>query len=161
MFWAWMRDSKKLSAKRREELFGLIRESKMVPWAVGSATHEEIDQLGIAPATKLAGRRALRSLINSWGLEDGEYEVIVDGDDGWGIGTAIVKADDSVREVSAASIVAKVVRDEWLSMLSVGLPVYGFDRNAGYGTPEHLAAIAKYGPSAIHRMTFAPMKDMK
>lgn len=156
IWWAKVRDSKKLSQKARADIFERIK-SDRVPWAVSMATVEEVDSLGIVEAVKLAGRRAFRCLVNSHDL-DGDFNVVVDGDDGWGIGDALVKADDKVREVSAASICAKEVRDTWMRALATESPGYGWERNVGYPTQDHLSALSNMGPSFLHRTSFGPVK---
>ena len=148
-------DSKKLSAKRREELAKRIK-NECVCYSIGSADSKEIDELNILQATMLAMTRAVESLKVKPDL------VLVDGNR---IPTltvpakAMVGGDGTVAEISAASIVAKVQRDAIMRVYSHYYPHYGFDANAGYGTKKHLEAIAIHGVTPIHRRSFAPVRN--
>jgi len=130
-----------------------------VAWSLGWADAGEIDAVNILQATMLAMRRAVAGLAVAPG------HVIVDGNrcpDLRGLAfactsEAVVKGDALVASVSAASILAKVARDEHMLELDVRYPGYGFARHKGYGTPEHLAALRRLGPSPIHRRSFAPV----
>jgi ribonuclease HII len=148
-------DSKVLPPGRREELFALIRE-RAVAWAWGQASSREIDRWNIHRATLLAMRRAILALSvrPDFALVDGLHVPRVDCPSG-----AMVDADAKSPSVSAASIVAKVVRDRMLDELDTLYPAYGFRTNRGYGTPEHLAALHLHGPTPEHRRTFAPVSD--
>ena len=145
-----VKDSKKLSPSQREELSQEIKE-KAVAWALGSASVQEIDSMNILNATKLAMTRALMKLnpapqhvlIDAVRLEDIPFPQ-----------TAIIKGDDLSVSIGAASIVAKVARDEYMEKISEKYPQYNFVSNKGYGTEEHIKAIREYGPCAIHRKTF-------
>ena len=145
-------DSKKLSPKKREELFAIIKE-KSVGWAVGFATEQEIDQINILQATFLAMRRAVEALPTKPDL------ALVDGNrtpflgDGIEVRT-IIKGDGSSESIAAASIMAKVSRDRLMIKLDELYPEYGFIRNKGYGTAEHVKALLQYGPCPIHRASF-------
>jgi ribonuclease HII len=144
-------DSKQLSARERARLCGLIREHGIV--AVGAASVREIEQLNILGATMLAMRRAVGRLPVR------PARVLVDGDREPGLGLAtrcVVGGDATVPEISAASIVAKVARDLLMQRLAARCPGYGWERNAGYGTPEHRLALARLGLSRHHRLGFAP-----
>ena len=146
-------DSKVLVREKREMLAEQIRE-RATAWAVAHADVEEIDTLNILHATMLAMRRAVAAL----GVVP--VEVLVDGNRCPDVGCparAIVKGDRDVPAISAASILAKTVRDAMLVELDRDYPEYGFARHKGYSTPEHLAALAKHGPCAIHRRSFAPV----
>lgn len=149
-----LNDSKKLSEKKREALAPLIRE-RALAWAVGVATVEEIDRLNILHATMLAMRRAVE------GLGVSPDEVLIDGNrvpPGLAVpARAIVGGDASEPAISAASILAKTDRDHEMMALAVRYPQYGIVRHKGYPTPEHLAALREYGPSPIHRRSFAPV----
>lgn len=149
-----LNDSKKLSARQRERLFGEICQ-QAVAWSVASASVAEIDKLNILHATMLAMKRAVESLAV---VPD---EVLVDGNripDLALPARAIVQGDATVQSISAASILAKVSRDREAEELEQRFPGYGFIRHKGYGTPEHLAALAKLGPTPIHRQSFAPVR---
>lgn len=148
-----LRDSKILTAMARERLATEIRANALA-WAVGEADVAEIDALNILQATMLAMRRAVMSLSVV------PAQAVVDGNRCPELACptrAIVKGDRDVAVISAASILAKTVRDAQLILLDVRYPGYGFARNKGYGTPEHLAALARHGPCPAHRRTFAPV----
>ena len=149
-------DSKKLSAKKREALAPLIREHALA-WAIAWAEPEEIDRVNILRATMNAMRRAVEGLrvapdcvwVDGNRLPDLPYPA-----------EAIVKGDAKVPAISAASILAKTARDSKMLEYAVTYPEYGFERHAGYGTKEHVAALEKYGPTPIHRKTFEPVKSL-
>jgi ribonuclease HII len=150
---AGLRDSKELSARARARLAVEIR-AHALAWAVASADVEEIDALNILQATLVAMRRAFDALAvvpaQAW----------IDGNrcpDLPCAARAIIGGDRDVPAISAASILAKTVRDGMLVELDGRYPAYGFARNKGYGTPEHLAALARHGPCPAHRRTFAPV----
>ncbi len=148
-----LRDSKQLSAAARERLAGEIRAGALA-WSIASADVAEIDALNILQATLLAMRRAVE------GLSRAPTEVLVDGNRCPKLACrarAIVGGDRDVAAISAASILAKTARDALLIELDVRYPGYGFAQHKGYGTPEHLAALARLGPSPIHRRSFAPV----
>jgi ribonuclease HII len=148
-----LKDSKVLLPGRREELAVLIRE-RAIAWAVASADVHEIDALNILRATLLAMRRAVDALAVV------PLEAIVDGNQCPTLACpvyAIVKGDRDVASISAASILAKTARDALLVELDALYPQYGFAHNKGYGTPEHLAAINRFGPCPVHRKSFAPV----
>jgi ribonuclease HII len=155
---AGLNDSKQLTARRREALVPLIQANAW--WAVGVASEREIEQHNILQATFLAMRRAVARLP-----ELALTQVVVDGNrDPKLIVPAscsvetLVKADALVAEVSAASILAKVHRDRYMVELAKRYPGYGFEVHAGYGVPDHIAALEKLGPCEAHRMTFKPLK---
>jgi ribonuclease HII len=150
---AGLTDSKRLSARRREQLAAILRD-EAEGWALGSASAAEIDALNIHHATLLAMRRAVLA------LPEPPDELLVDGrftPGGPWRATAVVGGDASVPAISAASIIAKVARDALLAELHVRYPAYGFDRHAGYPTPLHLAVLSEHGPCPEHRRSFAPV----
>lgn len=159
-----VRDSKKLSAKRRLVLSATILESAWV--GLGVATVMEVDTLNIWRATEIAMQRALRALPVR------ATHAIVDGDRapnlaasvlGWEnqpTVTTAIGGDDLHPQISAASIVAKVARDQLMAELAHDFPGYGWDRNAGYGTAAHIAALSEIGITKHHRKTFAPVRQM-
>jgi ribonuclease HII len=152
---AGLADSKKLSAAKREKLAVEIR-AKALAWCVAEATVEEIDTLNILQATLLAMQRAVA------GLTVVPMEALIDGNRCPKLAVparAIVGGDATVAEISAASILAKTVRDAGMLELHVRYPRYGFDRHKGYGTAEHLAALAAHGPIPAHRKSFAPVRE--
>ena len=154
---AGLRDSKLLSAAVRERLALEIRACALA-WAVGEADVAEIDSLNILQATMLAMRRAVL------GLSIAPAEAWIDGNRCPELACAtraIVKGDRDVAVISAASILAKTARDAMLIELDGAYPAYGFGRNKGYGTAEHLAALARHGPCPVHRRSFAPVAQAR
>ncbi len=149
-------DSKKLSARRREALFDEIR-AKALCCSIAQASVEEIDTLNILQATLLAMRRAVMGLRlpPKLVLVDGNRLPVLDIR-----AEAIVKGDDKVPAISAASILAKVSRDRWCLEYHQQFPQYGFDQHKGYGTADHLAALRLHGPCPQHRRTFRPVTDI-
>jgi ribonuclease HII len=150
-----LRDSKLLSAPQRTRLAAEIR-SRAIAWAVAEADVAEIDTLNILQATLLAMRRAVMALAVV------PAEALVDGNRCPELpcpSRAIIGGDRDVAAISAASILAKTVRDLQLVELDHRYPGYGFAHNKGYGTPEHLAALARQGPSPAHRRSFGPVKQ--
>ncbi len=153
-------DSKILNHQQREELDTRVK-SQAVAWAVGRAGMDEIDQLNILAASMLAMQRAVDGLrIN--GLAVIPDHVVVDGNRvppfpcpaDW-----FIKGDGRIDSIRAASILAKVCRDAEMLVLDAQYPEYGLAENKGYGTKEHLAALARLGPSPFHRRSFAPVRD--
>ena len=149
-----LRDSKKLSAPARERLADEIRQ-RAAAWCVAEASVDEIDRLNILQATLLAMQRAVA------GLQLSPDEVWVDGNrcPTWGWRSqAVVKGDDKVASIAAASILAKTSRDQFMCTLHQDYPAYGFARHMGYGTAIHLAALQAHGACPHHRRSFAPVK---
>jgi len=152
-----VRDSKQLTARRRSALAQEIR-SRAVAWSVARAEVAEIDELNILHATMLAMRRAVEQLLC---LPD---ELQVDGNrlpelPGYtGRLTAIVGGDRSCPAISAASILAKVARDDLMFDLDCEFPDYGFAQHKGYPTAQHREALLRFGPCAEHRRSFAPVR---
>jgi ribonuclease HII len=148
-------DSKALSQKKREALYALIVE-RSVAYCIASASVEEIDTLNILHATMLAMKRAVEGLpvVPSLARIDGNRcpTLTVRSE-------AIIGGDALVPCISAASILAKVTRDRMLLELHQAFPLYGFDAHAGYGTPQHLAALREHGPCEHHRRSFAPVRE--
>ena len=150
-----LNDSKKLSHEARETVAARIRE-QAVAWCVAHASAAEIDALGIAPATRLAWRRALE------GLGVRVDHVLVDGNDARGLGSAVtpvVRGDSLVACIAAASVIAKVARDALMAELAPQYPGYGFDGNRGYGSADHMERLLLVGPSKVHRISFSPCAD--
>jgi ribonuclease HII len=148
-------DSKLLSADRRERLSSLIQR-RSAAWGVAHATVEEIDRLNILQAALLAMRRAVESL----GVVPDE--AWIDGNHCPPLACrtrAIVDGDARYKVIAAASILAKTARDAEMRRLHELYPQYRFDRHKGYATPEHLCLLARFGPSAAHRRTFAPVRQ--
>jgi ribonuclease HII len=147
-------DSKQLTPRQRRTLASAIR-SRAVAWSVASASVEEIDALNILQASLLAMRRAVE------GLAVTPHEVLVDGLHRPRLSVparAVVRGDATVAVIAAASILAKVTRDEEMLALHHRHPQYGFDRHKGYPTSAHLAALREHGVCAAHRRSFAPVR---
>lgn len=145
-----LNDSKKLSDKRRRELFPVIKE-KAIAYGIAFADHQEIDEINILQATYLAMERAIGQLSVKPQL------ALVDGNRAkdFGIPTETVVHGDSLSaSIAAASILAKVTRDDYMLEMAKTYPQYGFDIHKGYGTKAHYAALTEFGSSPIHRTTF-------
>lgn len=156
-------DSKKLSAKRRAELNMTIRE-KASAIGLGWVHADEIDQVGLAEALRLATIRAVTEADSS---RPAYTEIIIDGTINFLRGTTkgsfvttMSKADLLIPAVSAASIVAKVARDNYMIAQAINYPEYGHDRHVGYGTAAHMAALTSHGVTPLHRLSFAPIKRL-
>lgn len=150
---AGLADSKKLTARRREQLFDQIQD-KALCCAIGQASVEEIDRLNILQATLLAMQRAVA------GLRLVPARVLVDGNRLPRLpmlAEAIIGGDAKVPAISAASILAKVHRDRWCEQIDAEYPQYGFAAHKGYGTVAHLDALRQHGPTPWHRRSFAPV----
>jgi ribonuclease HII len=149
-------DSKTLSPERRRELASVVQE-KAVAWAVGEASALEIDEVGMTAALKLAADRAIR------GLQLQPTALIVDGPRDISKSSlevrCVVKGESKSRSVAAASLLAKTHHDNVVLSMCAQHPGYGIERNMGYGTPEHLAALTRLGPSDGHRRTFRPVRE--
>ena len=143
-------DSKKLTDKKRRELFPIIQE-QAIAYGIGLASEQEIDEINILQATFLAMRRALDQLSvrPEIALIDGNRET----DFGLPVKT-VVKGDSLSANIAAASVLAKVTRDNLMVELAEKYPEYGFEIHKGYGTKAHYEALRTYGPCPIHRMTF-------
>ena len=143
-------DSKKLSDKKRRELFPIIKE-QAIAYGIGLASENEIDKINILQATFLAMQRAIDQLEGraDLALIDGNREK----DFGLPVKT-VVKGDSLSANIAAASVLAKVTRDDIMTEIAEKYPEYGFDIHKGYGTKAHYAALTEHGPSPIHRMTF-------
>ena len=149
-------DSKKINAKKRENLAILIKKHAKA-WAVASASVEEIDQLNILQASLLAMKRAVEGLSLTPDI------VLVDGNHCPQLKypvRPIIKGDSLVSEISAASILAKTARDAEMLVLHFRFPLYGFDQHKGYPTKHHVAALLEHGVSDVHRRSFSPVKSM-
>ena len=145
-----LNDSKKLSDKKRRELFPLIKE-QAIAYGIGLASEQEIDEINILQATFLAMERAIAQLEGKADL------ALIDGNRAKDFGLpvkTVVKGDSLSASIAAASILAKVTRDDMMEAYAGEYPGYGFEIHKGYGTKAHYAALTEKGPSPIHRMTF-------
>lgn len=168
-FFRKIRDSKKLSVKKREKLFKEIVRSPSILWATGIVSEKKIDEINVLEGTKLAMKRALknlkrkiRKLLNNEICDRKEkWILILDGNLKLNINIpqkSIIKADEKVLSCAIASILAKVKRDKIMERLAKIFPQYGFSSNKGYLTKFHCKMLKKYGPSSVHRQTFFPIK---
>jgi ribonuclease HII len=151
-----LRDSKKLTEARRDELAPLIK-SQCLAWAIAKASEAEIDRLNILQASLLAMKRAVMALetVPTLALIDGNKCPVMK------IQTiAIVDGDNKIDAISAASILAKTARDEALQKLHLKYPQYGFDQHKGYPTALHLARLREHGVSPVHRRSYAPVRAL-
>lgn len=161
---AGLDDSKKLRAARRAELEERIK--RRCQWAVGVVDVDEIDRLNIFGATMLAMTLAVTALCEQLG--DDPHDVLVDGNltpqgrrPEWRWPARPIVGGDAIEPcISAASIIAKEHRDRMMRDYAAAHPHYGWERNAGYGTPEHLEALRLHGPSPLHRRSFAPVAQL-
>ena len=156
-------DSKKLSAKRREELYALIKE-KALAAATGWVSSAEIDEIGLSEALRLATRRAVEQIQKT---KVPFSEIIIDGTMNFLVGTklekyvsTLKKGDFLVKEISAASILAKVERDNYMAKLDTVYPEYGFGKHVGYGTAAHQKAMEEFGLTPEHRRSFRPVREI-
>ena len=156
-------DSKKLSAKRREELYVLIKE-KALAAATGWVSSAEIDEIGLSEALRLATRRAVEQIQKT---KVPFSEIIIDGTMNFLAGTklekyvsTLKKGDFLVKEISAASILAKVERDKYMAELDAVYPKYGFGKHVGYGTAAHQKAMEEFGLTPEHRRSFRPVREI-
>ena len=155
-------DSKKLSEKKREAYSKIILENALAT-GLGWVTSVEIDSLGLSESLRLATRRAVEEIKTQ---KVPFTEIIIDGTINFLAGTSLEhhvtnlkKADLLIKEVSAASIIAKVARDNYMKELANKYPEYGFDKHVGYGTKLHKEMLAKFGPCPEHRMSFSPVAE--
>jgi len=154
---AGLKDSKLLSKSQRERLAKAI-ETRALPTGLGWVTPAEIDELGLTAAVRLAMRRALQQIAIDYD------EIIIDGNVNFLIDNpkarAIIKADTSVPAVSAASVIAKVARDRYMTEAVAHYPKYGFERHVGYGTALHHERLKLHGVSELHRRSFKPVRTL-
>lgn len=153
---AGLRDSKKLSEAKRDQLAIEIKKYALA-WCIAQASEQEIDQLNILQATMLAMQRAVQglSIEPELALIDGNRCPILKM-----LSQAIVKGDDKVEAISAASILAKTARDADLMKLHIKYPQYAFDQHKGYPTALHLERLRVHGVSPVHRLTYAPVRAL-
>jgi len=148
-----LKDSKSLSKDKREEVFSYIKKNSI--WALGQASVKEIEKINILHASLLAMKRAIKNLKKKPNL------VLIDGNKLPDLKNYnlkyVIKGDQKIPSISAASIVAKVSRDKFITTLSKKFKNYGWETNYGYGTKKHLSALKKLGATRHHRKTFAPI----
>ena len=151
-----LNDSKKLTERQRQELDIVIRQ-RALAWAIGRAEVEEIDRLNILHATMLAMQRAVQALSikPDYALIDGNRCPELDC-----LSQAVVKGDQRVQQISAASIIAKVSRDSEMYQMHETYPQYGFDSHKGYPTKKHILALQEHGVTPIHRRSFSPVQQI-
>lgn len=161
--WNHLADSKALTAKRRTELSSLIFQYAAAS-ATGWVSSAELDRYGLSASLKLATRRAVKQILATGAKFD---EIIIDGTVNFlantplaGHVTTLKKADALIKEVSAASILAKVARDNYMVQLAQRYPEYGFEKHVGYGTKAHLAALQQHGVCPEHRTSFRPVREI-
>ena len=151
-----LKDSKKLTKDKRQVLSKYIKENSI--WAIGKASVNEIEKMNILQASLLAMKRAIKKLKKKPSL------VLIDGNKLPDLKNYklkyVIKGDQKIPSISAASIIAKVSRDKFIKKLSKQFNGYGWDRNSGYGTKEHLRAIKKLGITKYHRKNFSPISDI-
>ena len=152
-----LKDSKSINKKKREFLFNYIKKNSI--WAIGKVSKNEIDKLNILQATLLAMKRAIKKLKKK------PTQILIDGNkipkmDNYKI-KAVIKGDQKIPSISAASIIAKVSRDRMINNLGKKFKGYYWSENYGYGTKKHLKAIKHLGITTHHRKTFSPMKNIK
>jgi len=150
-----LRDSKKLTLKRREEFYKILTKNPAIEWGIGKVSEKVIDKVNILEATKLAMKKAIKNLERKpdFLILDGNFKINVDIPQ-----KSIIKGDEKVFSCATASIIAKVTRDRIMQKYHKKFPTYGFNKHKGYPTKLHLKMLKKYGPCKIHRMTFGPVK---
>ena len=148
-------DSKKLSEKQREEFYKILTKHKDIEWGVGIVSEKIIDKINILEATKLAMKKAIKNLNPDFLLLDGNFFInsIVRQ-------KSVVRGDQKVISIAAASIIAKVTRDRLMLKYHKKYPQYGFDKHKGYPTKLHVQKIKKIGICSIHRKSFAPVSEL-
>ena len=155
-----LKDSKKLSPAKREYLYAEIMQ-KAKAWGIGQASSIEIDELNILQATMVAMRRAVEDLANRLG--EWPSKALIDGNRCPQLpitSEAIIQGDAKEPAISAASIIAKVTRDQQMQDLHLRYPQYGFNQHMGYPTEVHIQALRQYGPCVEHRRSFSPVREL-
>jgi len=160
-----IRDSKKLSKKKREEFYKVLTKDPNIEWGIGRVSERVIDKINILEATKLAMKRAFKNLnhktkrgkkLKNFLILDGNFKINLPVPQ-----KTIIKADEKVLSCAIASILAKVTRDRIMERYHKKYPQYEFKKHKGYPTKLHLRLLKKYGPSHIHRKSFGPVKTLK
>ena len=155
-----LRDSKKLTKLQRTKLDVIIR-AKAIAFGLGWVTSQEVDELGLTEAVRVAMRRAVEAITTTGAVYD---QIIIDGNYNFlrdlPQASCLIKADDLVPAVSAASIIAKVARDTFMAQQATTYPGYNFESHVGYGTLAHRLALQELGLCDLHRRSFAPIRAM-
>ncbi len=164
-----IRDSKLLSAKKREKIYKCCIEKKII-FGIGVSSVEEIDELNILKASMLAMVRSVKECISKFPKKIDDTLIVFDGiytpNDisgpwDWNFKSVALKdGDNLIPEISCASVIAKVTRDNFMKSKSINYPYYELEKNMGYGTKKHIYTLKKLGPTKIHRKTFKPIKSM-
>lgn len=158
----FVRDSKTLSGKKREELFDFINDNFYI--GIGLCDHKTIDEINILEASFLAMKKALTDLNRVVDKKNSSRIILIDGNKAIPNLSleqrSVVGGDKFVKSISAASIIAKVTRDRIMLEMHKKFPEYGFDKHKGYGTKLHMEMLEKYGPCKIHRQSFEPVKSL-
>jgi ribonuclease HII len=145
-------DSKKLSEKQREETYNVLTNHSDIKWGTGIVSEKVIDKINILQATKLAMAKAIKNLGADFLLIDGNFKINSEI-----FQRSVIKGDQKIFSVAAASIIAKVTRDRIMKKFHKKYPQYGFLKHKGYGTKAHFANLEKFGPCKIHRKSFFPV----
>jgi len=159
-----LKDSKKLSPKKREEFYKILTKSPFIEWGIGKVSEKVIDKSNIKNAAELAMEKALQNLKSKIKNKKSKIFLIIDGNNIKNLKLKtynlklIVKGDEKVFSCAAASIIAKVTRDRIMQKYHKKFPRYDFNKHKGYPTKLHLKMLRKYGPCKIHRMTFGPVR---
>lgn len=167
-WWIKIRDSKKLSAARREKWHKFLTERAKIKWAIGIVSEKIIDEINILEATKLAMEKALKNLAATFASTRSNRSepdfLLIDGNftlEKFDLNQkAVPQGDEKIISVAAASIIAKVTRDRMMIEYHKKYPAYCFDKHKGYGTKLHFEMIKKHGPCPIHRRSFEPIKSL-
>ena len=155
-----LRDSKKTTAKNREKIYKILKNSSQVKWGIGRVSQKVIDKINILQATKLAMKRAARNLEKK--AKKKTDFLLIDGNFGIDINIpqkSVIQGDEKIFLIKVASIIAKVTRDRSMLRYHRQYPKYRFDKHKGYGTKLHLKMLRKCGPCKLHRKTFNPVKN--
>lgn len=155
-----LKDSKKLTPKKREKWFGYFRDNRYIQYSLARVYPRTIEKINISQAANTAALRAFSRLAADLNVKPQKCRIFLDGGLFLGVrggvknARTVVRGDEKIKAIAAASIVAKVSRDRAMVRLSKKYPQYGFEIHKGYGTKKHRQAIKKYGPSEVHRLTF-------
>jgi len=148
-----VKDSKKLSEKKREELYDALMDCDQIEWGIGRVSEKVIDRINILEATKLAMKRAARKIKPDFLIIDGNFGLDLDIPQ-----RSVIKGDEKVLSCATASIIAKVFRDRAMRRYANKYPQYGFEKHKGYPTKLHKRMLKKYGSCKIHRKSFKPVR---